>query len=470
MNNTIASLLALAKKAVTWDKSLAVYKNGEDNAYSERMERLRNNSVTASMASGVMAQYVLGKGFGEADNLLIGDRKLIEIAEDAAKDITDNCGVFVHVTFDLNYKPAAFDVLPFHTCKIGEKDSKDYNGKILVYPDWTEKNVKKDKVRVIDVFNPEEKIVKAQVDKCKGSSDVEKLGNYKGQILFLKMDRRYIYPLSRIDSVAFECDNEYRTALYKNTLLDRGFYGKTLVITRPLIEKSFFEDDTKEGLKKLKEKETEVEAFQKAILEFISVGNVGGTLHLQVEFSGDKLEDAIVFKNIESNIDDKLFAFTEDSASKRILMAFNNMPVSLVKSPDSALLGNSGESLNAAKLFFWENTSKERNALETLINDLYQLIPAEDEQQKEYLYIQDLLEAKVDEDAAASENAKAQAQLKGSVGGVTALLSIQQSVSTGATDREAAVKIIEVIFGIDPVTAAAMLGTPAKVDPPKNVT
>lgn len=70
-------------------------------------------------------------------------------------------------------------------------------------------------------------------------------------------------------------------------------------------------------------------------------------------------------------------------------MAFNNLPVVLVKSPDSAMFGNSGSSLLEAKKMYWENTSKERNKLETIINDVVQNLQTWNGQ---YIFIQTLIQ------------------------------------------------------------------------------
>lgn len=69
-------------------------------------------------------------------------------------------------------------------------------------------------------------------------------------------------------------------------------------------------------------------------------------------------------------------------------MAFNNLPIALVKSPDSAMFGNSGESILEAKKMYWENTSKERNKLETIVNDIVQNLPSWNGQ---YLFVQPLI-------------------------------------------------------------------------------
>ena len=360
-----ASLIEIDEKKIEFDKSLGIYRNGEDNAYSERMERYKNNSVTASMASKIMRQYIVGKGFGEADNLQIGNSKLSEVALDIATDIVDNCGVFIHVNYDGNFDVSDFSVIPFNQCRIGKKDSKEYNGKILVYNDWTGK-IDKNKIRTIDVFNPDKKIIENQVNKAGG------LNKYQGQVLFVNMDRQFYYPFARINGVYLECDNEYLASVYKNTLLRDGFFGKQIAVTRPLIDDSFIEEaktGSAEAIHALREAESERKQFKDTIQKFTGVHNNGGILHLEVDYKGDALEDAILFKNIESKIDDKLFSFTENSSLIKILMAYNNLPVNLVKASE-AVFSDSGKSLITSKETYWENTSVERSLFERIVNDL----------------------------------------------------------------------------------------------------
>jgi hypothetical protein len=61
----------------------------------------------------------------------------------------------------------------------------------------------------------------------------------------------------------------------------------------------------------------------------------------------------------------------------------------------------------------------------------------------------------------ARQRAEAQANLKGTVGGVQGILQIQQSVAEGITKREAAISLLETIYGFDTQTANALLGNPA---------
>jgi hypothetical protein len=62
------------------------------------------------------------------------------------------------------------------------------------------------------------------------------------------------------------------------------------------------------------------------------------------------------------------------------------------------------------------------------------------------------------------QQAEAQANLKGSVGGVQGILQIQESVSQGLTQRSAALALLREIYGIEGAKAEEILGNPIVVD------
>lgn len=354
-------LIEVWKRLTPWNKSADVYANDTDNAYPERMDRLINNSVTAKSAATIMVQYLIGKGYGtDVDTLIINKEqnlKLIDFADDVADDLVKQRGVFIHVNWNALYQISDFSVIPFEWCRIGKTDSNDYSGKIAVCKEWLKP--KKADIQLIDVFNPRKKVIDAQVEKAGGWE------HYKGQILFVNMDTKLLYPLSRIDSVAEDCDSEAQASVYKNRLLRKGFFGNTLVVTRPLVG-----DGLEPGSTALLDAESERERFQQAIKDSLGAQNTGGVLCLEMDFAGEKLEDAILIKQIESKIDDKLFNYTETSVRENILVAFNNLPAGLIKTNEASLFGNSGEAIREMKRTYWENTTKERCLLTAVINDL----------------------------------------------------------------------------------------------------
>jgi len=352
-------LIDIWKRYTPFTKSTEIHSNDTDNAYPERMDRLINNSVTAKSAAAMMVQYLIGKGYGvDVDSLIINkdkNLKLVDFADDVADDLAKQRGVFIHVNWNAMYQIVDMAVIPFEWCRVGKKDSKDWAGKIIIHRDWPK--FKKGEGEFIDVYNPRKKVIDAQVEKAGGWD------KYKGQILFINMDSKLIYPLSRIEAVANDCDSEAQSAVYKNRLLRKGFFGNTLVVTRPLVGEGL-----EPGSTALIDAESEREKFQKAIKDSLGAENTGGVLCLEMDFAGEKLEDAILIKQIESNIDDKLFNYTETSVRENILVAFNNLPAGLMKTNDTAMFGNSGEAIREMKNMYWENTNKERNLLTATIN------------------------------------------------------------------------------------------------------
>lgn len=196
---------------------------------------------------------------------------------------------------------------------------------------------------------------------------------YKGQIFYYNADKKYYYPLARIDAVMNDCDSEAQSALYKNQLLRKGFFGRTLVVTRPLIDQSIEQTVTDASSNSIinpeyRKAESEADKVKKTIEDFIGAENAGGAMVIEMDFSGDKFEDAILIKNIESNIDPDLFQNVEEGLRANILIAYNNLPIDLIKL--SGGLSNSGEKVLQDKTTYWENTTKERQVLQNIINQL----------------------------------------------------------------------------------------------------
>jgi len=59
---------------------------------------------------------------------------------------------------------------------------------------------------------------------------------------------------------------------------------------------------------------------------------------------------------------------------------------------------------------------------------------------------------------------QAQANLRGTVGGVEGILNIQNSVATGVTDYEAGVAILVEIYGFTDEVARRVLGKPQTIN------
>lgn len=360
------SLIEIASRLIKWDKKMNIYLNGVDNLYPNRANRFRNNSVTAKMSSEIMTQFLIGRGLENIEDFIIDpitQLSFFDLTEDIARSIVDNKGVFIWVNYNGNLKFDKAHVVPFSSCRIGIKDSNDYNGKILVKKDWGDS---KEQEVVVDVYNPNEEVIKSQIKRAKG---IEK---YKGQILYYNCERQFYYPTSRIDAVLHDCDSEAQSSTYKNQLLRKGFFGKTMFVTRPLIDESINKYVKEDGKKILNKEyiaaETEADNLRKQIKEFLGAEKAGGAMLIETDFDGDKMKDWFQVETVESKINPDLFINVENSLRENILIAHNNLPKGLIMSSES-MFSNSGEAIQQMKTQYWESTEKERAIFIRLVNE-----------------------------------------------------------------------------------------------------
>jgi hypothetical protein len=366
-----ATLYSFFKKAFKFNKQLEIYNFGVENNIPENLDLLIDNAGTAKYCANQMVQYLIGKGLGEFDDILINEnQRLYDFLELIAKSKVKFSGVYIGISYGFDaekYFISDAKVLPYENCRIGKQDDKFYNGKICVYKDL---NNKKDSAVWYDVFNDNPNVLEAQINQA-GSFQ-----KYKGQVLFVSDDETKIYPTSRISgSIEMDCENEIQIARYKNQILKNGFFGKTLILTKPLIDRNIPKEILSENGELIYNSEyriaeSERENFKETIKDFCGAENIGGALHLELDFDNEDIDKQIKFINIESKIDPNLFTQIEKISVENICKAFNNYPIGLLQN-SSGGLNASGEQIKELKRLYWENTEKERNQLERLINKIW---------------------------------------------------------------------------------------------------
>lgn len=347
-----STLIKQESRSISFNKSKQFFENGSDNYYAERQEFLINKSVTAKTCANTMATFLVGKGFGEHNTFKLGSNTLLTVAQKFARSEARQRGVFIHVKYNGNADIDTFDVLPYSQGRTGKEDGNKYNGKIGFSEDWL--NISNNPIEWFDVYNDNKEVIKTQIETAKGIAD------YKGQILFINLDYDTRYPLSTIDATQNDCDSEGQASVYKNNSLRKGFFGKTMIITKPLIG----DIDQETQPEEFRLAESERQNFKKTVRDFVGVENAEGVLHLELEFDDvEEIDKAFLVKTIETNIDDKLFSYTETSVKDNIRFAFNNIPSMLVNSTDGNMFGQSGDGIKQAKLFYQDQTEQERMVL-----------------------------------------------------------------------------------------------------------
>jgi hypothetical protein len=163
---------------------------------------------------------------------------------------------------------------------------------------------------------------------------------------------------------------------------------------------------------------------------------------------------------IQLNDSDERFIMLQDMVEKNIVMGHEIPPQLVILTPGK--LGSTTERQELLGEFQSYYITTRQSQLEEGFNRVLNLLFSEDIVLKTY----DEVDTIKEEDLGVQE--KAQAELKGSVGGVQGILQIQQSVSQGFTTIDSGSAILELIYGIDPVEARRMLGEPKPVEPTDN--
>ncbi len=428
-----------------------IYLRDYDNLYNLRMEKVINNSPTGKRCANMMAKYIVGNGVDSNDIVNSKGESINDIADLASNEISTQYGVFFYISWSLEVdftelKPKfvkkdlrVLDSIPMVKSKT---DDDGYPGKFyqleFVSKKETFKKVDKN-TKWFYPYNEDEKVILQQMKndcQLKGIKEPtpdDMVKNYRGQILYLNLTPKYHYALPPWDSVYDDMDTEHRIARYNNTQSRRGWLGKTVV-------KKFGGDDEED------------KEFNDVLKENLGSENAADVMVVNIpEGATEDLSKAFVVDQLKPQFDDKLYESTKKSLRENIAGNFNNIPIDLLFSSSTFFDGS--EKYIEMKKFYWEQNEYERFKLEMTLSKLTG---------KDVKFLPIVNEEVLNKNEEARK--KSQAELKGSVGGVTALLDIQKSVAEGTTDRYAAIEIIKEIFGIAEETASKMLGTPKVIE------
>jgi hypothetical protein len=148
-------------------------------------------------------------------------------------------------------------------------------------------------------------------------------------------------------------------------------------------------------------------------------------------------------ERLQTNNLDKEFLRAQEDIGREICYAWGVDPATMgMRTPGS--LGNSQE-IEFQTEKFEERLKTYKYDVLKIINKLIKLSGFD---MLNFVY-------EVEETSVEAENLneKAQAQLRGSVGGVTSLLQVQQAVQDGVTNRDQAIAILEIVYGFTPQQA-----------------
>ena len=342
--------------------------NGEKNDYPTMIELLVGGSATAKACAGVIADFIYGKGFSleaeartaarqqrtrfRKDTLYINNKRETpnDLLKKVARSLSYHKGVFVQVNYNQLFQKTSIQVLPYRYCRLGARDSNNYRGKVLYYENWDNLQDKKEvdkNVKAIDLYDPSPKVIQEQVDAAGGWD------NYKGQVYFLNLDRNDSYPLAWADVVLLDCESEMLSTKYTRNGFKKGFFGTYAFVTSTMNS----DEDRKD--------------FRDNLRNSIGVEAEQSVFHFELEMKGDKLEDQVFVKPIESNVKADLFEYADKKTANNIRKTYGNIPPVLIDFVEGKLGNTSGDSLKEARIFMQEQMQEERQDVQEMFEELF---------------------------------------------------------------------------------------------------
>lgn len=351
MKSTIPQAYKEERKVI-YNKRFGVIFNGEDNLKPLITENAIDLSPTASQCADTFESFLGGSGF-EVDlseiDLASEFWEFVnpnDLLSEACQDIARQSGVFINVGYNAAYQKEYYKVIPYRLCRVGKEDSDGYSGKVVVSPKGWGRNVKKEDVDVYDAYNPNPDVIQKQVERD-GCWE-----NYKGQILFFKLDKQYTYPIPLIDRALNFAKVEYKMSLYYNGTVDRSFEDITYIRHKEFPNK------------------TDEDNFYKNIKDLSGVENASSKLIIQDDWNDDEEKQGkFKFDTIKNEVKAEKYAHFESSSSNFIRKSFRNVPPPLIDFISGKLGGT--DELRTAQSVYNSNTAKDRSKVERLFKELF---------------------------------------------------------------------------------------------------
>ena len=452
------------KLRVFQDFQYQIFAYGIDNVYPQKIEQIKRSSSVASQAVALFQNFVEGNGFNSEELAKTVANKKGETFSDLLIQVVKNYCLFggsaIHLNYNLLGEIVGFEVLPFTWCRLGDT-SKEYAYEVAVWNNWADEAPN-------NVGNTQANIrylpCAKKLDDEEYRKFIDKKGgfqNFEGSIYYFSNEGYYTYPYSFLDPVINDAQTDAEFSIFRKNNVQNKFNASVII--------RFFGETTEEDERHIRE----------AVQEHQGSENAGNALLLfgqQVDENGKIITD-MQLEKVESQNDDKLYINQEKSVNRNIVSLFRQPKV--LHSLDDKGIFNS-ETLKEAYIYYNEVTRNDRR----VISDLFKKLVAasifaditDDYSIKENTYNsivetsesievtpseptteESITEELEDIEQESDTERQAQANLRGSVGGVQGILQVQQAVQNGTTSQSAAITILMEIFGFDEIVARKLL-------------
>ena len=342
---------------VRYLQTLVIQTYGEDNLYPQTFRNILAASSTGAECLDRFADFIEGNGFRDVPFSESVVNRKGDTADDihalVCRDVAYYNGLALHVNYNIYGDIVELHHVPFENCRLVESDDSGYVGKIAIHPDWSGQKtrggkvikVAKENIDYIDVFNPDKRVVAAQIEAAGG------IEYYKGQVLWVSLSGKDIYPTGKGDRVVTEMSTDEGLANVKYRNVRNNFLPAAMIFTKKGTNITFDQDGNEVDSR------DDDDSFSDSLLQLQGDTNCGKLMEVTLETDEDKPE--VVTLNSQNY--DKEFTVTDISVTERIYSAFGQEPWYCIR---IGKVGFSGDILEDAFEYYNSIVSKQQRLIE----------------------------------------------------------------------------------------------------------
>lgn len=342
---------------VSYLQTLGIQTYGEDNLYPQTFRNILAASSTGAECLDRFADFIEGNGFRDVPFSESVVNRKGDTADDihalVCRDVAYYNGLALHVNYNIYGDIVELHHVPFENCRLAESDDNGYVGKIAIHPDWSGQKtrggkvikVAKENIDYIDVFNPDKRVVAAQIEAAGG------IEYYKGQVLWVSLSGKDIYPTGKGDRVVTEMSTDEGLANVKYRNVRNNFLPAAMIFTKKGTNITFDQDGNEIDSR------DDDDSFSDSLLQLQGDTNCGKLMEVTLETDEDKPE--VVTLNSQNY--DKEFTVTDISVTERIYSAFGQEPWYCIR---IGKVGFSGDILEDAFEYYNSIVSKQQRLIE----------------------------------------------------------------------------------------------------------
>jgi hypothetical protein len=342
---------------VRYLQTLGIQTYGEDNLYPQTFRNILAASSTGAECLDRFADFIEGNGFRDVPFSESVVNRKGDTADDihalVCRDVAYYNGLALHVNYNIYGDIVELHHVPFENCRLVESDDSGYVGKIAIHPDWSGQKtrggkvikVAKENIDYIDVFNPDKRVVAAQIEAAGG------IEYYKGQVLWVSLSGKDIYPTGKGDRVVTEMSTDEGLANVKYRNVRNNFLPAAMIFTKKGTNITFDQDGNEIDSR------DDDDSFSDSLLQLQGDTNCGKLMEVTLETEEDKPE--VVSLNSQNY--DKEFTVTDISVTERIYSAFGQEPWYCIR---VGKVGFSGDILEDAFEYYNSIVSKQQRLIE----------------------------------------------------------------------------------------------------------